>query len=89
MVRELREQQLGVPFLDANGAAVANSEGPAGNIGFPYKDEEIAYFLTMLERARVNLGPKDVEALRDSLVQLRKEEEARAKAAEAAAKQEK
>ncbi len=80
----------GIPWialLDANGATLAHSDGPAGNIGCPYKDEEIAHFVTMLDAARAKLTPADVVALQESLVRLRNEDEARRKAAEAASKQ--
>lgn len=77
----------GIPwmvFFDANGKALANSDGPGGNIGFPYQDDEIAHFVKMLETGRVKLTPDEVAALRESLAALRREDEARKKAQQGA-----
>ena len=73
----------GIPwfvFLDADGALLANSEGPQGNVGYPYRDEEIAHFATMLERARTVLTDEDVAALCEALAAVRREDEAAKKA---------
>lgn len=77
----------GIPwfvFLDGNGTQVANSQGPKGNTGFPYQDDEIAHFVAMLEKARPKLSDADIQALRESLTSVRKEDEAR-KASKSAA----
>lgn len=75
----------GIPwflFLDADGKVLADSNDAAGNnTGFPYADEEIAHFVTMLGKARVNLTPADIETLRKSLVASREADEARKRAA--------
>lgn len=58
----------GIPwmaFLDAEGRAIVTSDGPKGNIGFPAADEEIAWFVEMLDRAGV--PSKDSAALAASL----------------------
>ena len=78
----------GIPwivFYDAEGKALANSDAAEGNIGCPYKDEEIAHFVTMLEKARSNLTPADIEGLRKSIVTMRTEDEAAREKAKAAA----
>ncbi len=78
----------GIPwmvFFDASGTPITNSEGPEGNTGFPYQESEIAHFVTMLEKARKNLTPADIETLRKSLTSVRETDEAKKRAAEAGA----
>jgi thioredoxin-related protein len=65
------DENYGVPWcaiLDKTGAALVTSDGPNGNIGFPTKDEEIAYFAAMLRKADTKLGADDIAALERSLV---------------------
>jgi hypothetical protein len=92
--KELYESQLaaagvkpgGIPwivFLDAAGTQLATGNAAAGNIGCPYTDEEIAHFVTMLEKVRRNLTPADIATLRESLASVRKEDEARKQKARA------
>lgn len=61
----------GIPwfvFLDGKGKAVATSDGPKGNIGFPFAPHEIDHFVSMLNTARRRMTADEVEALRVSLV---------------------
>jgi thiol:disulfide interchange protein len=61
----------GIPwfvFLDGKGKEIVNSDGPKGNIGFPGNEDEIAYFVTMLQKGKKRLTEKDVEQLRKSLM---------------------
>jgi thiol-disulfide isomerase/thioredoxin len=79
----------GIPWVviidPATGDQVANSNGPEGNVGFPYTDEEIAWFGKMLESADNLLSESDRQTLVDSLKTNRDRLEAeRAQAAEAA-----
>jgi thioredoxin-related protein len=56
----------GIPwfaFLDAQGKALATSDGPAGNIGYPAAPEEIAHFLKMLETTRREITREQVDDL--------------------------
>lgn len=79
----------GIPwfvFLDGDGKQLAHSTGPKGNTGFPYQPDEVAHFVTMLQRVRKNLTDDDIALLRTSLDDNRASEEAaRAKAKEEAA----
>ncbi len=62
--------QQGIPwfeFLDGAGAALANSTGPAGNVGFPVALEEIAWFVDMIKQSGAKLSDADIEALKGSL----------------------
>ena len=73
----------GIPwfvFLDETGKLLANSDGPKGNVGFPYQPEEVAHFGTMLQQARHNLSDDDITALLDSLNANRMADEAKKKA---------
>lgn len=83
------KEEGGIPwfaFYDAEGKPLESSEGPKGNVGYPYQDDEIAHFARMLEAARTNLSDEDIAKLRDSLAAVRREDEAR-KAAEKAKKE--
>ncbi len=76
----------GIPwfvFYDADGKPLANSEGPKGNVGYPYQDDEIAFFVTMLEAARTNLTEADLATLRDSMLAVRREDDEKKAAAKA------
>lgn len=68
----------GIPWfvlIDANGTQLATSDAATGNVGFPYKDEEIAHFVAMLDKAKQHLSSADIEALRKSLVAVREADE--------------
>lgn len=60
----------GIPwfeFLDADGRSRASSTAAGGNIGFPAKPDEIAWFVDMLRSAGAKLTADDVAALEKSL----------------------
>jgi thiol:disulfide interchange protein len=64
------EKAGGIPWfvvLDSTGKAVATSDGPKGNIGFPAEPHEIAHFVRMLDASRKRLSEKDVDALKQAL----------------------
>jgi hypothetical protein len=75
----------GIPwfvFLDAKGDALATSDGPKGNIGYPVTPEEIEHFLGMLGKAARELGPAEIEAVEAALEdEARKIEAGRSRAA--------
>jgi len=57
-----------IAFLDSQGAVIANSMRPqAGNIGHPYKPEEVDWFMVMLRKAAPEIAPSDSEALEQYL----------------------
>lgn len=71
------QTESGIPwfvFLDADGKALAHSNGPKGNTGFPYQPEEIEHFGSMLDQVRKNLTAADVQTLLQSLHQNRERE---------------
>jgi thiol-disulfide isomerase/thioredoxin len=60
------DMEGGIPWfaiLDAQGKAVATSDGPKGNIGFPAEPQEIEHFIKMLKSTRSKLTDDDVSAL--------------------------
>ena len=60
----------GIPwfvFLDADGKAIVDSNGPEGNVGFPQAPEELVHFRAMLGKAAVKNGKAEIEALIASL----------------------
>ena len=65
----------GIPwfvFLDGDGTAIINSSDPnGGNIGFPAKDSEIAWFKIMLGKVAKRMTGEDIEMLTKSLVAFR------------------
>ena len=61
----------GIPWfvmLDAKGKAIVTSDGPKGNIGFPYADHEIVHFVKMLQAAKRRITDAELEELRRSLI---------------------
>jgi hypothetical protein len=75
---QVKEQ--GIPWLvilDAEDKQLVHSTAPSGNIGYPYKDEEIAYFVSMLAKVKRHLTDADLASLRDSLTAVRKADEAK------------
>jgi hypothetical protein len=85
VITRLGGKDKGLPWmtiLDGEGKALATSDDAQGNnVGSPYTDEEIAHFVTMLRASRVTLTDADLEALRASMVAVRKADEARKAAA--------
>lgn len=77
----------GIPwfvFIDPTSKeALVNSDGPKGNVGFPFEDFEIDHFCDMLTKCQGKFSPDDIDALRKSLVENR--DAVKAKAAERAA----
>jgi thiol:disulfide interchange protein len=60
----------GIPwfeFLAPDGAVLATSTAQGGNIGFPAKPEEIAWFVGMLKASPRHLTAEDIAALERSL----------------------
>ena len=60
----------GIPwfvFLSGEGATIATSEGPKGNVGFPAEAGEIAHFGEMLTKACPKMSEADRKVLLDSL----------------------
>ena len=61
----------GIPwfaFLAPDGTTLATSEGPDGNLGCPWTDEEIAQFAAILAKAAPSFTPEELETLKRSLV---------------------
>lgn len=56
-----------IVILDSKGNAIADSEGPMGNIGYPATTEEIAHFMKMLKKSARRMGDADLEAVEQSL----------------------
>jgi hypothetical protein len=63
-------------FLDPHGKAIVTSDGPQGNIGFPAAEQEIAHFVTMLEKSKKRMTDKEIEELRKSLEELERQRKA-------------
>jgi hypothetical protein len=65
-----RSKSGGVPwfvFLDARGNALVTSDGPGGNIGYPFKPEEIDYFTVMLRKVARKIDPAQISAIEAAL----------------------
>ena len=55
-------------FLDKDGKCLIDSTRPdGGNIGHPFKPEEVAHFKTMLLKVRKNLSDGDINLLIQSI----------------------
>lgn len=60
----------GIPWfvvLDGTGKALATSDGPKGNVGFPYEPHEIEHFVKILNETKKRITDKDVDAFKVSL----------------------
>ena len=58
--------QGGIPWfliMDADGNVLITADGPNGNIGCPYKDEEIAHFMHMVKTTSANADPLKISKL--------------------------
>ncbi len=77
VMKEYREKEAGgIPWyaiLDAKGKALATSDGPKGNIGYPYEPHEIDHFLAMLKQSARKLKPAQIERIEAALRQTRSE----------------
>jgi thiol-disulfide isomerase/thioredoxin len=65
-------QEGGIPWaaiLDADGATLITSDGPQGNIGYPFQPHEIEHFVAMLNQTRQHLREEQVASLRQDLEQ--------------------
>ena len=58
--------------MPSSSNAVATSDGPKGNVGFPYAADEIDHFVAMLKMAKQRITSNEIEQLRRSLVPLAK-----------------
>ncbi len=64
------DQSGGIPwfvFTDAKGNALATSDGPKGNIGYPATGEEIGHFVAMLRKVARKLTPADIDTIEAAL----------------------
>jgi hypothetical protein len=64
----------GIPWfiiLDAKGKALATSDGPKGNIGYPGEPHEIEHFLAVLKQTARKMGPEQLGAIEAALRQAR------------------
>lgn len=64
----------GIPWfviLDAKGKALATSDGPKGNIGYPGEPHEIEHFLAMLKQTARKMGPGQLDRIEAALRQAR------------------
>jgi len=61
----------GIPWMaildPSTGAAIATSDGPKGNVGFPYEPDEIAHFMNMLGQTRQKLTEADLAVINKAL----------------------
>jgi thiol-disulfide isomerase/thioredoxin len=60
----------GIPWmaiLDADGTILVTSDGPSGNIGYPYQPQEIEHFVAMLNQTRQNITDAQVGQLEQRL----------------------
>jgi thiol:disulfide interchange protein len=64
------DDQGGIPWiaiLDADGKSIVTSDGPGGNIGYPAKPEEIAHFVTMLNKTVRQITPAEIAMIEKEL----------------------
>jgi thioredoxin-related protein len=69
-----KKEEGGIPWfvvLDAQGKALATSDGPKGNIGYPAEPHEIEHFLAMLKQTARKMGPGQLDRIEAALRQAR------------------
>jgi hypothetical protein len=60
----------GIPWfaiLDARGKSLGDSDGPQGNVGYPFKAEEIDHFMSLIAKECRRIEPAQQDKLRQSL----------------------
>ena len=60
----------GIPWfaiLDSKGKSLGDSDGPKGNIGYPFKPEEIDHFMALITTVGGHIDAAGQERLRQSL----------------------
>jgi thioredoxin-related protein len=65
-----RSRAGGVPwfvFLDPKGSPVVTSDGPKGNIGYPFAPEEIEHFIGMLKKVHRKIEGSQIESIEKAL----------------------
>lgn len=71
VVEQLRKSKDGgIPwfvFLDPHGLALATSDGPDGNVGFPATPEEISHFVSMLKKTVRRIKPEQISQIEKAL----------------------
>jgi hypothetical protein len=70
------KKQGGIPWtviLDAQAKALANADGPKGDIGFPYEPEEIERFVGMVKQTSRKLNATQIEQVAEALRKSRAE----------------
>ena len=71
VARKLRKnEKVDIPwfvFLDADGKALADSDGPKGNIGYPSAPEEIEHFVGMLKKTAKRITAEQIGEIEKAL----------------------
>jgi thiol-disulfide isomerase/thioredoxin len=78
LMKRFRAEDGAIPWfalLDAGGSVLAESGKGKANIGFPSAPDEIERFAAIIDGARRNITPEDVEALKHSLAPAPKKSE--------------
>jgi thioredoxin-related protein len=60
-------------ILDGKGKALATSDGPKGNVGYPAQPHEVEHFLAMLKQTARKMGPGQLDQIEAALRQARKD----------------
>ena len=79
--------QGGIPWfavLESNGKSLGDSDGPQGNIGYPFKPEEIDHFMTLITKVSRRIDSAGQDKLRHSLKENAERIELQMKARQAA-----
>jgi thioredoxin-related protein len=88
VMRQIRPKaDGGIPWfavLDAKGKPVGTADGPQGNIGYPFKPEEIDHFMALVTKEGRRIEASQCQRLRQSLQESAAQIEKQQKAREAA-----
>ena len=78
MTRYAESRSRGIPWfvvLSGDGTVVTTSDGPDGNVGCPWTDEEVKTFGIILDRSKSGFTPAQITQLKESLVAMRERSE--------------
>jgi thioredoxin-related protein len=70
LTRFRKSEQGGIPWfvvLDSSAKPLGNSDGPNGNIGYPFKPEEIDHFMSLITKESRRIDSAAGDRLRQSL----------------------
>lgn len=71
VAKRLRPSEVGgIPWMvivSETGDSLVTSDGPKGNVGYPFEPHEIEHFMTMLKKTTRKMSPEQAAAVEKDL----------------------